>query len=207
MSAAAPEGGVDAHTVGLAACPVCGLTVPLGGRCRRCGARASPPSLDRLQEVWAWLIAGVVAYVPANVLPMLITTNLGRRSESTIVGGALELFEAGSFFVGAVVLIASVAIPIVKFVVVGWLAASIARGRQGDEHRRHRLHAMVELIGRWSMIDVFVVAILAALIQLGLLAQVAPGPAAGPFALSVAFTMIAAKRLDPRLIWTRTETR
>lgn len=209
MSARAGEAGApgwrDAHTLGLAACPVCGLTVSLSSACPRCGARPSPPSFDTLQSVWAFLAAGIIAYIPANLLPMLVTVNLGQRTESTIAGGAIELFGAGSWFVGGVVLVASVVIPVMKFVVIAYLALAARRRSRRNQHQKHRLHAMVELIGRWSMIDVFVVAILAALIQLGLIASVEPGPAAGPFALSVIFTMLSAQRLDPRLIWTTAE--
>jgi paraquat-inducible protein A len=151
--------------------------------------------------VWALLALGLIAYIPANIQPMLITRTFGRFSESTIVGGAVELALAGSWFIAAVVLIASVAIPLVKFGVIAWLAVAIARGAGRGRHDRHRLHAAVELIGRWSMIDVFVVAILAALVQLGFLASIEAGPAAAPFALSVVATMLAAQRLDPRLIW------
>jgi paraquat-inducible protein A len=193
---------VAACAVGLTACEACGRTLRLEQpRCPRCGARPHPPTLRSLQAVWAWLIAGIVAYVPANIAPMLITRQFGRSYESTIVGGAIDLFGEGSWFVGGVVLTASVAIPILKFVVVGYLAISIRRGWRRELRQKQRLHALVEAIGRWSMIDVFVVALLAALIQLGFLAEVAPGPAAAPFALSVAFTMIAAQRLDSRLIW------
>jgi paraquat-inducible protein A len=107
--------------------------------------------------------------------------------------------------VAAVILTASVAIPIGKFLAIGWLAVTIARGTSGSLTARRRLHTLVEFIGRWSMIDVFVVAILAALVQLGFLASIRPGPAAAPFAASVVLTMLAAQALDPRLIWARLE--
>jgi paraquat-inducible protein A len=159
------------------------------------------PSTRDLQTVWALLIAGFIAYVPANLTPMLVTTSLGRTRADTIVGGAVDLAAHGSYFVAAVILIASVAIPIGKFLVVGWLAWTIGRGSARSLHARHRLHAIVEAIGRWSMIDVFVVAVLAALVQLGFLARIAPGPAAAPFAVSVVLTMLAAQAIDSRLIW------
>jgi paraquat-inducible protein A len=159
------------------------------------------PDRRALQTVWALLLAGMVAYVPANLYPMLITRSLFSSTESTIVGGAVELAMHGAWFIAAVILIASVAIPLAKFGAIAWLATEIARGSTASLHRKHRLHTAVELIGRWSMIDVFVVAILAALVQLGFLASIEPGPAAAPFAASVVLTMLAAQRLDPRLIW------
>jgi paraquat-inducible protein A len=161
----------------------------------------SRPDRRSLQSVWALLLAGMIAYVPANLYPMLVTRTLFTTAESTIVGGAVDLALHGAWFVAAVVLTASVAIPLAKFAAIAWLAVSISRGTTARLHRKHRLHAAVEFIGRWSMIDVFVVAILAALVQLGFLASIEPGPAAAPFAASVVLTMLAAQRLDPRLIW------
>lgn len=195
-----------ARDLGLTVCRDCGRAAPREARlCARCGARLTRPNRRRLQEVWALLALGAIAYVPANILPMLVTTTFGRRAESTIVGGAVDLALHGSWFVAAVVLVASVAIPLGKFGVIAWLALAIAaesrRGPRPRRHDRHRLHLAVELVGRWSMIDVFVVAILAALVQLGFLASIDAGPAAAPFALSVVATMLAAQRLDPRLIW------
>lgn len=196
------DAGMTAHRAGLTACRECGRLNRAGrDRCSRCHARLSLPDLGSLQAVWALLITGIMAYIPANLWPMLVTRTLGRESESTIVGGAIELMQGGSYFVAAVVIIASVFIPVAKFVAIAWLAVAIRRGRLHGTHARHRLHEVVELIGRWSMIDVFVVAVLAALVQLGFLAEIEPGPAAAPFALSVIFTMLAAQRLDPRLIW------
>jgi paraquat-inducible protein A len=195
------EAVVTGADLGLCACPSCGRAAP-PGRCPRCGGRVGPPDRRALQAVWALLLAGVVAYVPANLYPMLVTRTLFSRTDSTIVGGAIDLARHGSWFVAAVVFVASVVIPVTKFAVIGWLAATIARGSAADPKRRRRLHHAVEAIGRWSMIDVFVVAVLAALVQLGFLASIEPGPAAAPFAASVVLTMLAAQRLDPRLIWT-----
>lgn len=198
----AVERGVTARDLGLIGCAECALVQrDANPRCARCGARLRRPDRASLQTVWALLATGMIAYVPANIWPMLVTRSFGRVDESTIVGGAVELAAHGSWFIAAVVLIASVAIPLCKFAAIAYLATGIARGSIRGLHNKHRLHMVVELIGRWSMIDVFVVAVLAALIQLGFLASVAPGPAAAPFALSVVLTMLAAQRLDARLIW------
>ncbi len=154
-----------------------------------------------LQRVWAWLLAGVIAYIPANLYPMLETRTLFIEESSTIVGGAIDLAAHGSPGVAIIILIASVVIPVGKFLAVAFLALSVRRPSTFSPAARHVLHEIVEYIGRWSMIDVFVVAILASLVQLQTVAAITPGPASLTFALSVVFTMLAAQAFDPRLIW------
>ncbi|QDI78089.1 paraquat-inducible membrane protein A [Leisingera aquaemixtae] len=161
----------------------------------------TPPSAYSLQRVWAWLAAGLIAYVPANIYPMLRTTTFGRASENTLIGGIAELFSHGSYGVAFIVFFASIVIPLAKFLAIGYLAVSVRRPAALGSHGRLVLYEVVEFIGRWSMIDVFVVAILTALVQLDFAAAVTPGIAAVSFALSVAFTMLAAQSFDPRLIW------
>lgn len=126
---------------------------------------------------------------------------LGHSSDSTIIGGVVMLYEHHAYSVAAVVFIASVLIPILKFLIMIYLLISIQWGTRPCGEEQHRLYHLVEFVGRWSMVDVFVVAILAALIQFGQLAQVIPGVGAGAFAAMVVFTMIAANNLDPRLFW------
>ncbi|MDF0600241.1 paraquat-inducible protein A [Psychromarinibacter sp. C21-152] len=191
-----------ARSQGLVACHRCGRVHAAGtGRCTRCGGAIESRDAASLQRVWAWLLAGIVVYIPANVYPMLRTATLLDRDESTIVGGVIDLFQHGSYAVAAIVFIASVVIPIGKFLAIAYLALGIRRTVVMNAHQRHRLFEVVEFIGRWSMIDVFVVAILSALVQLGSVAIINPGIAAVSFALSVAFTMLSAQSLDPRLIW------
>lgn len=154
-----------------------------------------------LQRTWAWLIAGIIAYIPANTYPMLLTSTLLDKRESTILGGVVDLVDHGSYGVALIVFAASVLIPIGKFLTIGYLALAVQRQRGMKPHQRQRLLEVIEFIGRWSMIDVFVVAILSALVQLDSVATINPGIAAVSFALSVVFTMISAQSLDPRLIW------
>lgn len=208
MQADGMENAGRTHTVltarraGLVACTRCGRVHAHGAEsCRRCGAPLSSRDPRSLQRVWAWLLAGMVAYIPANLYPMLYTTSFGRTSENTIVGGAVELFRHGSYGVAAIVFTASVLIPIGKFLAIAYLALSVRFAVVIRGHGRQRLYEVVEFIGRWSMIDVFVVAILAALVQLDFVATVKPGIAAVSFALSVAFTMLSAQSFDPRTIW------
>jgi len=193
---------LTARQAGLVACHRCGRVHTADAqKCVRCGAVLSSRDDTSLQRVWAWLAAGVVAYVPANLYPMLETTSLGKTSDSTLIGGGIELFRHGSYGIAAIVIVASVVIPIGKFMAISYLALKVARRDGASVHLRHRMYEVVDLIGRWSMIDVFVVAILSSLVQLGAAASVKPGIAALSFALSVAFTMLSAMSFDPRLIW------
>ncbi|TMV79286.1 paraquat-inducible membrane protein A, partial [Thioclava sp. BHET1] len=169
--------------------------------CARCGALLTSRTPRSLSRVWAWWLAGLVVYIPANIYPMLITRTLTYSGDNTIVGGALDLWNDGDYIVAAVVLLASVCIPIGKFIAIAYLALTLGTSNGLRRHRQHRLYAVVEFIGRWSMIDVFVVAIVASLVQFGEAATIRPGIAAISFALSVSFTMLSAQSFDSRLIW------
>lgn len=191
-----------ARGMGLVACTRCGYVHnPDTARCTRCGSILQSRDTRSLQRVWAWWWAGLIAYIPANIYPMLLTSALGSSTQSTILGGVVELWAHGDPPIAIIVFVASVVIPVGKFLAIAFLALTAKRQRRGDRHGRHRLYEFVEFIGRWSMIDVFVVAILASLVQFNLVATVNPGVAAICFALSVAFTMQAALSFDPRIIW------
>ncbi len=190
-----------AKEAGLVGCRMCGLAQEPAPKCTRCGVRLSRFPDRSLQSVWAFLIAGMIAYIPANIYPMLLTRTLLKEEKSTIIGGAVDLIDHGSYVIALIILLASVAIPLGKFAAVAALALSVGRKPRFDAHTRLRLYEVVEFIGRWSMIDVFVVAILAALVQLNSLAAIEPGLAALAFAASVIFTMLAAQSFDPRMIW------
>ncbi len=196
-----PDEALTARKAGLEACTRCGRVQRPAPNCERCAAPLHSREPHSLQRAWAWLFAGILLYIPANTYPMLLTSTLGTTRESTIVGGVFELVEYGSYGVALIVFTASVLIPILKFVAIGYLALSLRPAAQLSQHHRLLLFEVVEFIGRWSMIDVFVVAILSALVQLDFVATVNPGPAAACFALSVAFTMLSAQSFDPRLIW------
>ena len=206
MSEALPgtAGPLTAREAGLVACRRCTRVWPMGqARCGRCGQRIVSRDPSSLQKVWAWWIAGVVAYIPANTMPMLESRLFFESHSSTIVGGTVELAMEGAWFVAGIVIFASVCIPVAKFVAIAWLAISVRAGHARNHHRRQQLYEVVEFIGRWSMIDVFVVAITSALVQLNVLVYVNPGPASIAFAFSVIFTMLSARAFDPRLIWDR----
>lgn len=195
-----------AREAGMVGCRECGVLSPMGREiCPRCGARLQSRDSQSLQKVWAWWIAGLIAYIPANLYPMLRTTQMFRTTESTIVGGVTDLVHHHAYGIAFIVFFASVVIPIGKFGVIAYLAVLMAKPHKSDPHRLHLLFEIVEFIGRWSMIDVFVVAILTALVQFDVLATINPGIAAVCFALSVVFTMLSAQSFDSRLIWDRLE--
>jgi paraquat-inducible protein A len=174
-------------------------------RCARCDAWLKSRDVLSHQKVWAWLIVGMMAYVPANLYPMLRTQQGFHTEESTIVGGVVDLVHYEAYAVALIIFFASIVIPIGKFIVIAYLAVLTGRPHHADPHRLLKLHEVVEFIGRWSMIDVFVVAILTALVQFDVLATINPGIAAVCFALSVVFTMLAAQSFDSRQIWDRLE--
>jgi paraquat-inducible protein A len=193
---------ISARQAGLVGCRNCGQVHAQGTPvCHRCASPLQSRDSQSLQKVWAWLIAGMIAYIPANLYPMLVTATLTEHSQSTIIGGVITLIDLGSYGVALVVFVASVVIPLGKFIAIIYLAISVQQKSTRNRHGRHQAHVIVEFIGRWSMIDVFVVAILSALVQLDTVATINPGIAAVSFALSVIFTMLAAQAFDARLIW------
>lgn len=205
MSASLPAKDIiTARDAGLVGCTTCGkVWTPARRRCGRCDAPLASRPAQGLGPVWAWLTAGILLYIPANIWPMLITRTLGREDASTILGGVVELTHYGSYGIAFIVFFASIVIPVAKFAAIILLALAVRRDLRMSKTKLTHLYEVVEFIGRWSMIDIFVVAILAALVQLGFVASLAPGPAAACFALSVAFTMLSARAFDTRLIWDR----
>ena len=162
-----PEGLKTARARGLVGCTRCMRPSPAGTRtCPRCGSPLRSRDPLSLQKVWAWWLVGLGCYIPANLYPMLETRTLVSSQSDTIVGGAIDLASHGNLGVAIIILIASVLIPVGKFVIVAGLAIGVRHGPQISDHRRHLLYEVVEYIGRWSMIDVFVVAILSSLVQL-----------------------------------------
>jgi paraquat-inducible protein A len=198
------DGNTTAKDKGLVGCRRCARVWPIEQRsCARCGGRLQSRDPYSLQKVWAWWLAGAMAYVPANIYPMLETRTLFTRSNDTIIAGAIKLAEHGSWGVALIILVASVGIPLAKFFAIAYLALSVRTGAAMSQGGRQGVFEIVEYIGRWSMIDVFVVAILASLVQLNVVASIVPGPASLAFALSVIFTMLSAQSFDSRLIWDR----
>ncbi|WP_372840955.1 paraquat-inducible protein A [Phaeovulum sp.] len=197
---------ITAREAGLVACRRCTRVWPMGtAKCARCGSKLHPRAPKSLQRVWALWVAGLMFYIPANLYPMLQTRTLFEAKESTIVGGAIELAQSGAIGIAIVILAASVLIPVGKFMAIAFLALSVRRRGLLTPGQRHALYEIVEYVGRWSMVDVFVVAILSSLVQLSVVASINPGPASLTFAISVVFTMLSAQSLDSRLIWDEIE--
>ena len=193
---------VNARDMGVVACTRCNKVWPLSETtCQRCGKALESRDQLSLHRVWAFWVMGVACYIPANIFPMLNTKTLLLNEESTIIGGAVELAQYGNLGIALIILFASVVIPLGKFWAIAFLAVSVRQERVISTRFRRVLYEVVEYIGRWSMIDIFVVAILSSLVQLKTLASISPGPASLFFALSVILTMLSAQAFDSRMIW------
>ena len=196
---------ITAYTKSLANCQVCGkLSNAKLVHCPRCSSNIYLRKPNCIQHTLAYLITACILYIPANLLPITTTTQLGREIESTIIGGVILLWEHGSYPVALIIFIASIIVPIAKIIALFWLCWSVASKHTHRRRERTLLYRITEFVGRWSMIDVFVVAILVALIQLGGILTIQPGGAALAFATVVIITMFAAFSFDPRLIWDET---
>jgi paraquat-inducible protein A len=199
-------GTITAAQAGLVACETCALlTRPISmahpGHCPRCGAKLESRRPNSIQYTWALVIAATICYIPANLLPVMNTTALGSSEADTIMGGVVYLYTSGSWPLALIVLIASVMVPLGKLLALSYLLITVQRGVKGGVRERTRLYRMVEFIGRWSMLDVFVDTFTVAMVQLKPLMSVEPGLGVVFFAAVVVLTMLAAVTFDPRLIW------
>jgi len=194
--------GATAADRELASCHVCFELAPATQRfCPRCGAALHLRMTNSLQRTLALLITASILYIPANIYPIMLTEIVGGTTVSTIMGGVVVLVQLGSIPVAAVIFIASVVVPLSKLMAMYYLVWSVARGSHAGHRQRTKLYIVAEFIGKWSMVDVFVVAILVALVHLKGLLVFYPGIAAYSFAGVVLVTMVAAECFDPRLIW------
>lgn len=171
------------------------------GECRYCGTRIQVRKKNSLQNTLALLITSIVLYVPANVYPIMYTTSIGDEITSTIVGGVITLWEQQFYPIAMIIFIASVMVPVAKIMALGWLVYSVKSNRIISRKNNQLMYRITEFIGRWSMVDVFAVTILVALIQKGNLMKVMPGVALIAFAAMVVTTMLAAFSFESRLIW------
>ncbi|HMD74134.1 MAG TPA: paraquat-inducible protein A [Steroidobacteraceae bacterium] len=194
-----------AHELGLIGCQVCGLVCREPTRpdaaCPRCGSALRRRKPDSVRRTWALLIAAFIVYIPANVLPIMRTVSPGDVDDNTILTGVVELWEKGSQELAIIVFTASIVVPMLKFLVLGTLLVCAQRGTSWAQPQRARLYRLIELIGHWSMLDVFVVALLTALVRFSLLSSVEPLPGVIFFGLTVVLTMFAALSFDPRMTW------
>ena len=203
QAAATHLSGVDSRTlVGCHACDqVCRLGRGHAARCPRCGAALHKRKPHSLARTWALVIAACILYIPANLLPVMTVTSFGTGEPDTILSGVKVLIGAGMWPVALLVFFASITVPVLKIICLIYLLVTVQRRSHWRPRDRTRLYRMVELVGRWSMVDVFMISILVALVNLGTIATIVPGPGANAFAAVVILTMIAAMTFDPRLIW------
>jgi len=200
------ESAVTASQMGLCTCHGCGgLSELIAGvhemRCRRCGASLHLRKPNSISRTWAYLIAASIMYIPANVLPIMKTGSLFGSQSDTIMSGVVYLWHSGSWHLALVVFIASVLVPLAKISALTFLLITVQLGWTQGALERTKLFRVLEFVGPWSMLDVYVVTILVALVQLKSLATIEPGPAAAAFGAVVVLTMFAAMAFDPRLLW------
>jgi len=170
-------------------------------RCPRCGTAIRPRKPDSIARTWALLIAAYVFYVPAMVFPITKITTLGQVQSDTIMSGVIYFLKSGEWPVGLVIFVASVFVPVLKLFILTYLVISLQRRSQWRPRDRTRLYRVTELVGRWSMVDIYVVTLLVTLVKVGAVANIDAGPAALYFAAVVVITIFAANSFDPRLIW------
>jgi paraquat-inducible protein A len=186
-------------------CLGCELVVATSGagrhRCPRCGARLVPRRPGSLATTAAFTVAGYMLYLPANVLPVLTITRFGRNDPYTILGGVRDLTAAGLWPLALLVLFASILVPVFKLAGLTWFLIAIRLRSARLLRERTALYRLIDFIGRWSNIDVFMISIVSALLQFGTLTTVDPGPGIASFAAVVVLTMVAARAFDPRLMW------
>jgi len=186
----------------LAACHTCDKVSDLSlHHCPRCGTPLHGRKQDSVQRCLALAFAGILAYIPANLMPIMLVTQLGVEEPSTILGGVATFWEMHAYPVAITIFIASVMIPGLKFLALGFLCAAATGKIKMAPPVANRIYWLTELVGRWSMVDVFVVAILVGLVHMGDLMTIRPGPAAIAFGAMVVLTMLAAHAFDPKLIW------
>ena len=191
---------------GLAGCHTCGKVSPVGlGRCPRCGSPLHLRKPDSIRRTMAFMLAAAALYVPANFLPMMTMVELGEVTSNTIVGGIIYFWKGGAYPIALVILTASIVIPLLKIIAISWLCLAATGKLHPSPAMLGKMYWFTELLGRWSMVDIFVVGILVALVQLGNYMTITPGPGALAFAGVVVLTMFAAMSFDPRLLWDRLE--
>ena len=197
---------MTAASQGLASCHIClKLAEADHHLCPRCGAALHLRKSNSIERTLALLFTACVLYIPANLLPIMVTDQLGQPTPSTIIGGVVLLLDMGSASIAAIIFFASVMIPSSKLAMMFYLCWSVRNGPPETVRQRTVLYRITEFIGKWSMIDVFVVAILVALINLTNLIVIHPGTATIAFASVVMVSMLAAESFDPRLMWDQRE--
>lgn len=206
LANAAPIQVKTAANCGLVNCAVCHQLAALGTtHCKRCGTALTSRIKNSVQVSFSLLLTSALLYIPANIYPIMTTEMLGETTESTIIGGVILFLQHESYFIATVIFMASVIIPMAKMFALSWLCYSATKAKKIHHYELTKLYRITEFIGKWSMVDVFVVAILVALIQLGGLMSIKVGIAATAFAAVVILTMISAHQFDTRILWDKVD--
>jgi paraquat-inducible protein A len=195
---AASQGLLSCHDCGLLSKPVEGH---MAGVCPRCGAHLHLRKPNSLTRTWALLITAAILYIPANLLPVMQAGSMFGSQKDTIFSGVVYLWNSGSAPIALLIFFASIMVPLAKLIALTYLLVSVQRHSLKRPLQRTQIYRLAEFVGRWSMIDVYVVALLVTLVQFGGFATIKPGPGAIAFGGVVVLTMIAAMSFDPRLIW------
>lgn len=193
-----------AASLGLSGCSVCGQLnrmVASDCLCRHCRMPLRSRKANSLSRSWAYLLAAVILYVPANLYPVLESRTVAGEERDTILQGVVLLWRGGSWPLASLVFFASIVVPLLKLLAMTLLLASVHGRWSWRLHERARLFRLLEFVGRWSMLDIYVVALLVALVRLRTLATIDPGPGALAFGAVVVLSMLAAQSFDPRLLW------
>ena len=189
---------------GLASCHTCGRVAPVAlGRCPRCGSHLHLRKPASIQRTVALMIAATALYVPSHLLPIMNVVELGDVSHNTIISGMLTFWRSGAYPIAIVIFTASILIPLLKIAALSWLCAAATGRVHPSPAMLGKLYWFTELLGRWSMIDIFVVGIMVSLMQLGNYMTITPGLGALAFAGVVVLTMLAAMCFEPRMLWDR----
>lgn len=196
---------VNAKSQGLTRCKVCHQLNHVRAHqvmaCARCGSAVQLRALPKVQQVWALLWAAIILYVPANLLPVMTVVSLGKETSDTLIGGVIHFLQGGSWLLALVVFVASILVPLLKIVVLIGLLLSIHYRWCYRLKDWTRLFRLVEFVGRWSMVDIFVIALLVALVQFGEVASILVNAGTLSFAAVVLLTLWATAAFDIRWLW------
>ncbi len=202
------ESFASARQLGMVSCHDCHLlsrwpkaSSHHKAHCPRCGSLLHQRKPNSIAKTWALVITAIILYIPANILPMTVITSLGNVSKDTIISGVIYFIQSGSWEIALIIFTASIFVPFMKFIILIYLLLSVQFKSIKRPKDRTVLYRITEAVGRWSMVDIYVVTVLVALVKLGGLADIEAGPAAIYFASVVVTTMVAAESFDPRLIW------
>lgn len=183
-------------------CPVCGHVQPSGEKCRYCGSHLYHRKPNAIFKGVIYSLTAFAFLIPANLLPIMAVVKLGKVYSNTIIGGIISFLEEGDYFIAIVIFVASVLIPFLKLFIL-WFLFGVAKLEKWKKYRKlaTNLYKFISFIGKYSMLDVFVVVLMVSFIQFGNLAEIKAGPAVIPFGLAVIFTILATEQFDPKLLW------